>query len=44
MKRSNYPQPTALHANDNPRRTGQVLLILWLCWIVAACIEWRAQH
>ncbi|CAM9816881.1 unnamed protein product [Ectocarpus sp. 12 AP-2014] len=26
------------------RRTGQVLLILWLCWIVAACIEWRAQH
>ncbi|CAM9606633.1 unnamed protein product, partial [Hapterophycus canaliculatus] len=26
------------------RRTGQLLLTIWLCWIVAACVEWRAQH
>ncbi|CAN0175279.1 unnamed protein product, partial [Scytosiphon promiscuus] len=26
------------------RRTGQLLLMIWLCWIVAACVEWRAQH
>eukprot|EP00904_Undaria_pinnatifida_P006621 jgi/Undpi1/3089/HiC_scaffold_15.g06463.m1 len=26
------------------RRTAQFFITVWLCWIVAACAEWRAQH
>lgn len=26
------------------RRTAQLLIAVWLCWVVAACTEWRAQH
>lgn len=29
---------------DTFRRTAQLLFTIWLFWIIAACIEWRAQH
>lgn len=30
--------------NHSLRRAALLLALIWLCWVVAACTEWRAEH